>query len=125
VAEFRHGATTGGGKGNRLRRPSVPDLLPMAVLLIQHKITDLDVWLDTYANYASEREQAGVKAAHILQPDDDPHYIVVIHFFDTIDAAEAFRTFLRERVWTSTGETRGMGSEPQAMILYEVDTGKT
>ena len=101
----------------------MPDLLPMAVLLIQHKITDLDVWLETYANYASEREQAGVKEAHILQPDDDPQYIVVIHFFDTANAAEEFRTFLRERVWTSTGETRGMGSEPQAMILHEVNTG--
>ena len=70
----------------------MPDLLPMAVLLIQHKITDLDVWLETYAKYASEREQAGVNAAHILQPDDDPQYIVVIHFFDTADAAEEFRT---------------------------------
>jgi heme-degrading monooxygenase HmoA len=101
----------------------MPDWLPMAVLLVQHHITDLDTWLHTYASYAAEREQGGVKAAHVLQPDNDPQYIVVIHFFDTTEAAENFRTFLREQVWTSAGATPGMGGEPLAMILHEVDAG--
>jgi hypothetical protein len=101
----------------------MPDCLPMAVLLIQHRITDLDMWLDTYARYAPERAQGGVKAAHILQPDNDPQYIVVIHFFDTTAAAENFRMFLRENVWTSAGDVRGMSGEPLAMILHEVDAG--
>ena len=95
----------------------------MAVLLVQRHITDLDTWLQTYARYAPEREQRGVKAAHVLQPDNDPQYIVVIHFFDTTEAAENFRTFLREQVWTSAKDVRGMGGEPVAMILREVDAG--
>jgi len=94
----------------------------MAVLLVQHHITDLDTWLDTYARYAPEREQGGVKEAHVFQPDNDPQYIVVIHFFDTTEAAEHFRTFLREQIWTST-DVRGLRSDPQAMILHEVDAG--
>jgi hypothetical protein len=99
----------------------MPDLLSMAVLLVQHQITDLETWLGTYAKYEEARDQGGVKEAHILQPDDDPKSIVVIHFFDRTEAAENFRTFLREQVWTSTGTVRGMGGEPHAVILHEVD----
>ena len=66
--------------------------------------------------------QGGVKAAHVLQPDNNPQYIVVIHFFDTTEAAENFRTFLREQIWTST-DVRGLRSDPQAMIQHEVDAG--
>ena len=95
----------------------------MAVLLIHHHITDLDTWLHTYLRHAPAREQAGVRVAHVLQPDDDPHYIVVIHFFDTTEAAENFRKFLREQVWTSTEAAPGMGGEPHTMILHEVHTG--
>lgn len=101
----------------------MPDLLSMPVLLVQHDITDLETWLDTYAKYAEAREQRGVTEAHIFQPHDNPKSIVVIHFFDTIEAAENFRTFLRDDVWTSIGAARGMGSEPHAVILREVDIG--
>jgi len=55
-------------------------------------------------------------------PDNNPQYIVVIHFFDTTEAAENFRTFLREQIWTST-DVRGLRSDPQAMIQHEVDAG--
>jgi heme-degrading monooxygenase HmoA len=101
----------------------MPDLLSMAVLLVQHQITDLETWLASYAKYAEAREQGGVKEAHIYQPDDDPQSIVVIHFFDTTEAAENFRTFLREQVWTTTGTMQGIHSDPHAMILQEVDIG--
>jgi hypothetical protein len=93
----------------------------MAILLVHHDITDLETWLDTYAKYAEAREQGGVRDAHIYQPHDNPKSIVVIHYFDTTEAAENFRTFLREQVWT--GAARGMNSEPHAMILREVDIG--
>jgi hypothetical protein len=93
----------------------------MAVLLVEHHVTDLDTWLHTYTSYAAQREQGGVKEAHVFQPDNDPQYIVVIHFFDTTEAAENFRTFLREQVWTSAAP--GMGGDPRAMILHEVDAG--
>lgn len=99
------------------------DFLPMAVLHVEHRITDLDTWLQSYARFAREREQGGVREAHVLQCDDDPQQIVVIHFFDTIEAAENFRTFLREQVWNSPEAVPGMSSAPRAIILHEVDTG--
>ena len=91
----------------------MPDLRPMATLLFRYHITDLETWLRTYAGYAPAREHAGVKAAHVLQPDDDPHHILVILFFDTTEAAENFRTFLREQVWTSTEAVPGWPASPK------------
>ncbi len=104
----------------------MPDLLSMAVLLVQHQITNLKTWLGTYAKYAKYAEaweHDGITKTHIFRPDDDPKYIVVIAFCDTTEAAENFRTFLREQVWTSAASVPGMAGEPHAMVLHEVDTG--
>ncbi len=101
----------------------MPDLLSMAVLLVQHQITDLETFLGSYAEYAEAREQGGVKEAHIFQPNDDPQSIVVIAFFDTTEAAENHLTFLRERVWTSAAALQGTGGDPHGMVLHEVDIG--
>ncbi len=48
---------------------------------------------------------------------------MVIAFCDTTEAAENFKTFLREQVWTSSAAVQGMAGEPHAMVLHEVDTG--
>ncbi len=101
----------------------MPDLPSMAILLVQHKITDLEAFLGTYAEYAEARERDGVTEEHIFQPNDDPQTIVVIAFFDTTEAAENHLTFLREQVWTSAAALQGMGGEPHGMVLREVDTG--
>ncbi len=53
----------------------MPDLLSMAMLLVQHQITDLETWLGTYtkyAKYAEAWEQDGITKTHIFRPDDDP-----------------------------------------------------
>ncbi len=95
----------------------------MPILLVQHQITDLEVFLASFAEYEGARERDGVTEAHIFQPNDDPQTVVVIVFFDTTEAAENHLTFLREQVWTSAAAARGMGSQPHGMVLHEVDIG--
>ena len=75
--------------------------LPVPVLHIEHRIADLGTWLQDFASQAPVREQAGVTAVQVFQAEDDPQYIVENLFFDTNDAANNFRTFLREQVWSS------------------------
>ena len=83
----------------------------MPVLHIEHRVADLDMWLQDFAGRAPAREQAGVTAVQIFQSEDDPHYIVENLFFDTDDAANNFRTFLREQVWQSSSPGAGWQSE--------------
>jgi len=93
----------------------------MPVLHIQHRIVDLGTWLRDFASRAPVREQAGVTETHILQAEDDPHYLVELLFFDTADAANNYRTFLREQVWSSS--SAGLAGHPHSVILHEVETG--
>jgi hypothetical protein len=93
---------------------------PMPVLHIEHRIADLDTWLQDFASRAPAREEAGVTAVSVLQADDDPHYIVELVFFDTVGAAQDYQTFMREQVWLSS--TPGLASDPHARILHEVET---
>ena len=90
----------------------------MCVLRIEHRIADLDTWLQDFASRAPAREQAGVTAVQVFQAEDDPRYIVENLFFDTADAANNFRTFLREQVWSSSSS--GLAGDPSAIIFHEL-----
>ena len=89
----------------------------MPVLHVEHRIADLDTWLQDFTSRAPAREQAGVTAVQIFQSEDDPHYIVENLFFHTDDAANNFRTFLREQVWSSAS---WLASNPSAVIFHEL-----
>ena len=90
----------------------------MPVLHIEHRIGDLDTWLQDFASRAPARKQHGVTAAHVFQAEDDPQHIVELVFFDTADDANKYRTFMREQVWSSSSP--GLASNPHAVILNEV-----
>ena len=88
------------------------------VLRIEHRIADLDTWLQDFASRAPAQKQLGVTSVHVFQAEDDPQYIVALVFFDTADAANKYRTFMREQVWSSSAP--GLASDPHFSILHEV-----
>ena len=93
----------------------------MPVLHIEHQISELASWLETFARFAPAREQAGVTNAAVYQPLDDPKYIVVHLTFETIDAASAFRDFLRDRIWSSPETSPALVGQPTTVILTELE----
>ena len=92
----------------------------MPILHIEHEITDLGLWLETFNRFAPAREQAGVMQAEVFQPSDDQHYIVVNLRFDSVEAATNFRTFLTDVVWASPDTSPALASAPTARVLTEV-----
>ncbi|MDT5255791.1 MAG: hypothetical protein QOD10_871 [Mycobacterium sp.] len=92
----------------------------MAILHIEHRIKDLEVWLEAFRKFTPAREQAGVHATHVWQPADDPHYVVVHLEFESVSAAGKFRTFLRENVWSSPDASPGLDGSPTALVFNEV-----
>jgi hypothetical protein len=48
----------------------------MATLHIEHPISDLDVWLAAFQQFAEARRGAGVTAQRIYQPVEDDKYIL-------------------------------------------------
>jgi hypothetical protein len=92
----------------------------MPILHIEHEISDLSTWLETFKRFAPARDQAGVTQAEVFQPADDPHYIVVNLRFETVDAATNFRTFLTDVVWASPETSPALVGAPTAQVLTEV-----
>ena len=95
----------------------------MPVLHIEHQIADLGTWLRDFASRAPAREQAGVSKVHVFQARDEPQHIVELLFFDTAKAANNYRTFLREQVWSSSSSP-GLADHPSAIILEELETAE-
>jgi hypothetical protein len=92
----------------------------MAILHIEHEISDLATWLEAFQRFAPAREGAGVTNTQVWQPDDDPRYVFVHLTFDTADAAANFRTFLNQVVWASPEASPALVGAPIARVLTEV-----
>jgi quinol monooxygenase YgiN len=93
----------------------------MAILHIEHEISDLEIWLDAFNKVAPAREQAGVTRTEVYQPIDDPNYIVINLSFENADAATNFRSFLINQVWASQDSAPALVGPPTARVLTEVE----
>ena len=94
----------------------------MATLHIEHPITDLNTWLGAFARFEDARKKAGVRAQRVRQPVDDDKYIYVALDFDTVEEAEAFKSFLETTVWASADASPALEGTPTARVLTEVST---
>lgn len=93
----------------------------MPTLHIEHAITDRDTWLGAFARFAEARKNAGVVSQRVRQPVDDANYILIDLEFETVPAAEAFKTFLETVVWQSADLSPGLGGVPIARVLEDLD----
>jgi hypothetical protein len=92
----------------------------MAVLHIEHPITDLSVWLEAFGRFAPAREAAGVRHERVQQPLDDARWIVVDLDFDTAEQATSFRSFLETVVWSNPEASPALAGTPRARVLADV-----
>jgi hypothetical protein len=92
----------------------------VATLHIEHPISDLGTWLGAFNQFADARRDAGVRAQRVHRPVDDDTYIVLQLDFETVEAAERFKTFLESVVWQSRDLSPGLAGTPIARVLREV-----
>jgi len=97
----------------------------MTTLRIEHAIHDYDLWRAAFDRFAEARERAGVRSHVIRLPADDPTYLILDLEFDSAEPAEAFATFLRERVWSSPEASPALAGTPQTRILRVLDATET
>lgn len=73
----------------------------MHLLQIEHPISDFDTWKEAFDRFSGLRQQSGVRRHQVLQPTDDPNYVIIELEFDSPSEAEAFLAALRRNVWSS------------------------
>ena len=91
----------------------------MVTLHIEHAISDFETWSQAYSSAAPFRDAAGVRAARVTQPEDDPCYVVVQLDFDTSHEATEFRSFLETNIWAKRENSPGLAGTPRTMILEQ------
>ena len=64
----------------------------MALSLVLHRVADYDAWRKVYDSdtVAELQKAAGVSRESVHRMEGDPDNILVLHYFDSIDAAKSF-----------------------------------
>ena len=91
----------------------------MPTLLIEHAISDFDVWHDAFMRFAVRRTEAGVVSERIMQPVDDPHYVLIDLEFATLGQARGFQQFLESQVWSTPANSPALVGSPRVRIAEE------
>jgi heme-degrading monooxygenase HmoA len=60
------------------------------VSIVHHRVADYDAWKQVYDSVRDVQRAGGVRQHAVLRPADDPSMVVVVHTFDSPDAAKAF-----------------------------------
>lgn len=68
----------------------------MSTLLIEHSISDFHTWHGAFARFAARRKEGGVRRERIMQPVDDPHYVLIDLEFATAEAAQLLSAVPRD-----------------------------
>jgi hypothetical protein len=72
--------------------------------LVRHRVADYDAWREVYDSFAGAQHEGGVTYQQVMRSTSDPSEIVVMHWFETREAAEAFfgRDDLKEAMGRGT-----------------------
>lgn len=62
----------------------------MAMSLVLHRVADYAAWRAVYDSVAPMQAAGGVTAESVHRMAGDPDNVLVIHNFDSVDAAQAF-----------------------------------
>ncbi|MCA9942340.1 MAG: hypothetical protein KC449_02615 [Anaerolineales bacterium] len=90
------------------------------MLRIEHPIFDYDAWKKAFDSDPVGREKSGVRSYQILQPVDDPKYIMIDLEFDTVSQAEALLAAMQV-VWGKVEGTIMMNAKSR--IVRSMESG--
>ena len=60
------------------------------VTLVHHRVRDFDAWKQVYDSVRDVQRDGGVRYQRVMRSADDPNMVVVVHEFESRDAAKAF-----------------------------------
>ncbi len=90
----------------------------MAILRIEHPVSDYESWKEAFDADPVGRERSGVRHYRVMRPVDDPAYVLIDLEFDSPREAEALLSNMRV-VWERVSGT--IMSDPRARIVESVE----
>jgi len=94
----------------------------MHLLQIEYPISDLDTWKAAFDRLSGLRQQSGVRRHRVLQPTDDPNYVIIDLEFDSQSEAEVYLAALQRNVYSSRAAVpSSIIGTPQTRIVEAVE----
>jgi hypothetical protein len=91
----------------------------MTILQIEHNISDFDAWKKAFDSDPINRKKSGVVRYSILQPVDNPKYIMIDLEFNNLKNAEDCLVEL-QKLW---GKVEGkLMMNPKTRIVHKIDS---
>jgi heme-degrading monooxygenase HmoA len=91
----------------------------MPYLLVRHKVEDYERWKPVFDHdHGATRARSGSKVGRILRNADDPHELVILLQWDSVENARRFANAddLREAM-----QRAGVADQPDVYFLEEVE----
>jgi hypothetical protein len=89
----------------------------MTSLHIEHSVSKLEPWLETFQSFNKFRAEGGVTAVQLRHGVDDPNYVAVDLEFDSVERARAFLGQLETTIWPNSVHFEGT---PTSHILETI-----
>jgi hypothetical protein len=92
-----------------------------SMILVDHKVADYEAWKRLYDGFRQEQRERGVRWQMVLRDPVDAARVVVLHAFDTHEAAQAF---LDDSVLREAMQEGGVDASSLKVDFFdEVDAG--
>lgn len=93
----------------------------MITVRIEHPIKSFQAWKAAFDRDPVDRKRSDVRHYQVLQPLDDPQFIMINLDFDTLVEATCFLDAMR-RVWATPQATPALGGAPRVTIVQAIET---
>jgi hypothetical protein len=86
----------------------------MIVLQIEHNVSSYDGWKNAFDNDPIDRKKSGVKRYQVYQSVEDPNYVVIDLYFDSLEESAGALNAL-QKLWAKVQGT--VMVNPKARML--------
>jgi heme-degrading monooxygenase HmoA len=90
----------------------------MATLLARHKVKNYSKWKKGYDSFGEYRKKTGIKKAQVWRNIKKPNEVVIVHVWDSMDAAKAFAN---SKELKDAMKNAGVSDKPDIYLLEEVE----
>jgi heme-degrading monooxygenase HmoA len=90
----------------------------MPYLLVRHKVKDYTPWKKFYDEHGGIRQAAGCQGTTVFRSTDDPHQVIILSEWDTLEKAQQFTSSVELREMM---QKAGVIDVPDIYFLDEAD----
>ena len=90
----------------------------MIVLQIEHNVSSYDGWKKAFDNDPIDRKKSGVKRYQVYQSVEDPNYVVIDLYFDSIEESKSALNAL-QKLWPKVQGTIMVNPKARMLTIRE------